>query len=122
MYEVIKGTPQEGREAKPAVRRVDPVGELMLRLLQARRAAIELAACLVAPAEGEGSPVLGWVRTQEVLQALSALEVLTYTFVTDPERGPEALMAEARTRAAWTPVHQGSTLLSGEVKGLGGNG
>ncbi len=100
MYEIIKGTPQEGREVQPAIRRVDPVGELAFRLLRARQAAIELAAWLVAPAEGEGSPVRGRVRAQEVLEALSALEALAYAFAADPERGPEALMAEARARAA----------------------
>ncbi len=100
MYEVIKGTPQEGREVRPAVRRVDPVDELAHALLRAREAAIELAAWLVAPAEGEGSPVRGRVKAEFVLEALLALEVLAFTFARDPGRGVDELVEAARARAA----------------------
>jgi len=100
MYEVTRVQSREGREVRPAVRQVDPVEALAHALLRARRAAIELAAWLVAPAEGEASPVHGRVRAEFVLQALLALETLAYAFAEDLERGPGALMAAARARAA----------------------
>ena len=100
MYEVIKGTPQEGREVRPAVRRVDPVDELAHALLRAREAAVRLAAWLVASSEGGDCPVRGWFLAGEVQNALAEFKTLAYTFAPDLERGLGELVAAARARAA----------------------